>query len=418
MLRLPYMTQNANSTTSDGPEYCFEMGPIRPPNEGRESSLLIRVTRNCPWNRCEFCPTYKGFKFEYRGINQVKADITTVKAIASGLKDASWKTGYGGTISDAVIADFINNHSELYGKGYVNEDLQQNRLQSLINVANWLASGGTTVFLQDADSLIMRTPELVEILDHLKAAFPQIERITSYARARTLSKKTLEELIALHHAGLTRLHVGLESGCDDVLEYVQKGVTAREHVEAGIRVIKAGIELSEYVMPGLGGQSLSEKHTRDTVAVLNQIKPNFIRLRSLIVRHNTPLHNKLERGEFVPLSDDELIDEVRLLIELLNCSSYLVSDHMSNLLLELEGHLPEDKPRLLETIQRYQATSQTERLKFQLKRRLRSYLNVYGGLPPEIEQKVQESSDEIDRDSHDAPKKVAETINLLRDGFI
>jgi len=412
------MTHSDNLTTSDGTGYCFDIGPIRPPNEGRESSLLIRVTRNCPWNRCEFCPTYKDSKFEYRGVDRVKADIDTIKAIADALKDVSWKAGYGGSVNDAVIADFIHSHPELYGKGRVSQEIQQSRLQSLMNVANWLISGGATVFLQDADSLIMRTPELVEILGHLKAAFPKIERITSYARAKTLSKKSLEELTALHEAGLTRLHVGLESGCDEVLAYIQKGVTAREHIEAGNKVMKAGIELSEYVMPGLGGRRLSEKHARDTAEVLNQIGPDFIRLRSLIVRRNTPLHSKLERGEFEPLSDDEVVAEVQLLLELINCRSYLASDHMSNLLLEIEGKLPEDKPRMLETIRRYQTMSQGDRLKFQLKRRLRSYLNVYGGLPPEIDGKVQAALNEIERGTKDATEKVLEAVSLLKDGFI
>ncbi len=126
---------------------------------------------------------------------------------------------------------------------------------------HWCFAGGMqSVFIQDANSLIIKTAELVEILTHLKMRFPAIQRITSYARSHTLARKSVEELRDLRDAGLNRIHVGLESGSDEILKRVRKGVTKQIHVEAGIRVKEAGIELSEYFMPGLGGRALSEEN--------------------------------------------------------------------------------------------------------------------------------------------------------------
>src|SRR4030042_1131360 len=154
----------------------FEQGPIRPPSEAY--SLLIRATRNCPWNKCAFCSVYKGQKFELRATEDILKDIGTAKTIADEIKAMSWKTGNGARLKD-VAATVYNQYQYNY---------------SVRNVALWLWAGGEHAFLQDANSLIMKTPDLVTVLSALKQAFPQINRVTSYARSKTAAKKSVEEL--------------------------------------------------------------------------------------------------------------------------------------------------------------------------------------------------------------------------------
>jgi radical SAM superfamily enzyme YgiQ (UPF0313 family) len=261
-------------------EPSFEQGPIRPPSEAY--SLLLRVTRNCPWNRCEFCHTYQGEKFSLRSIEEVKKDIDAIREVVSEIRSLSWSKGLGGEIT-APLANFILQHPHQYPEGYR-------------CVILWLYTGGKNVFLQDANNLIHKAKDLVEILNYLKKTFPSIERITTYARAKTVSQKTAEGLRDIYQAGLSRIHIGLETGYDPLLQYVQKGVTAQEHIDAGRRVRESGISLSEYVVLGLGGQGMWREHAAETANVLNQIGPDFIRVRTLKVLKTMPFIGRL-RGE-------------------------------------------------------------------------------------------------------------------------
>ena len=242
--------------------------------------------------------------------------------------------------------------------------------------------------------------------------------LIQYARSKTAARKSLTELKELHEAGLSRLHVGLESGYDEVLQDMKKGVTAEEQIIGGRKVVESGISLSEYVMPGLGGRKWSEPHALETAAVLNQINPAFIRLRSLIVRQNTPLWDKRESGNFVQLTEDEVIDEIGLLIENLDCDSYVTSDQMSNLLWEIEGHLPEDKPTILKTINTYKSMPPHDKLNFTLKRRLHSYLAIYGELDQSLKEKVERASESLQNDSPDATIMISEAVSALKSGFM
>ena len=398
--------------------YSFELGPIRPPSEGQDHSLLIRATRNCPWNRCQFCNVYKGQRFVYRSVEEVKRDIGVAKTLSDELKSASWRIGYGGKVSNEVVTAIVQGNPEVYGRELVEPEVLTARLHSLVSVANWLNFGARTVFLQDANSLIMRTPELVEVIRYLKETFPSIERVTSYARSKTTAKKSPEEFKELHEAGLSRLHVGLESGYDEVLEDMQKGVTAEEHIKGGRRVVESGISLSEYVMPGLGGRRWSEPHALETARVLSQINPAFIRIRSLIVRRGTPLYDRLEAGEFEQLTEDEVVDEIGLFIENLDCDSYVASDQMSNLLWEIEGKLPEEKGAMLKAINEYKAMLPAERLNLRLERRLRSYLAVYGRLDQSVNEKVQQAFESVQKDSPDMGARVDEALSALKNGFV
>ena len=398
--------------------YSFEMGPIRPPSEGSDQSLLIRATRNCPWNKCAFCRTYRGKRFEYRSVEKIKQDIDAAKAISDELKAASWKLGLAGQISNELIGTLIRSNPQIYDPTPASTEAVNASLQSLINVANWLASGSRTVFLQDANTLIMRTPELAEVIRYLKETFPTIERVTSYARSHTAAHKSIEELKELHKAGLSRLHIGMESGCDEVLEYIHKGVTGADHITAGQKVVESGISLSEYVIPGLGGRKWSQKHATDTAKVLNQISPDFIRLRSLVVKEKTDLHEKLESGDFEPLTEDEIIDELKLFIENLECHSYLVSDHIANLLGEIEGQLPQAKVSLLKIINEYQSMPLAKRLDFQLKRRLRTHLAVHGGITKDLNHLVQNAFSAIESQSPEMETEVTATVTILKQGAI
>ena len=301
-------------------QYTFEIGPIRPPSEGGSHSLLLRTTRNCPWARCRFCYglVYNREKFELRSVEEIKQDIDSVQAIAEGIKEISWQLGYGGVVDGALGSAIIRSNPEL------------NYNQCFVMVFNWLHVGACTVFLQDANSLIMRTNELLEVLRYLKEQFPTVERVTTYARAKTIAKKTLDELKALHEAGLSRLHVGLESGDDEVLKLVDKGVTAEEQIAGGKKAKEAGFELSEYVMPGLGGRQLSDQHARNTARVLNEINPDFIRMRPFVVAPPLPLYQDYENGSFELSSPHERLQELKTLIENLNVTSRVCFDHFLN----------------------------------------------------------------------------------------
>ncbi|MDO8672951.1 MAG: radical SAM protein [Dehalococcoidia bacterium] len=396
----------------------LELGPIRPPSEGQDRSLLIRVNRNCPWNRCLFCNTYKGKRFEYRSLGEVKGDIDVARAIAGGLERASRSLGYGGAITDEVIGAVIRGMPEVYGQEAADRETLILRYQSLSIVGNWLNSGARTVFLQDANAIIMRQRELVEVIKHLKSAFPTIERVTSYARSRTVNHHSMDDMRELGTAGLSRLHIGMESGCDEVLAFMDKGVTGDQHIDAGKKVTAAGISLSEYYMPGLGGREWSVKHALDSARVLSEIDGDFIRLRSLIVRGGSDLYGRMVGGEFGALSEDEMVAEIELFVENLNCHSYLASDQMSNLLWEVEGQLPQDKDRVLSIIRSYRSMPPIERMSFRLKRRAQSFVAVHGGFPPELARIVEEAKEAIVAEAPDAEAKTNRAIAGLKQQFV
>ncbi|MCJ7743098.1 MAG: radical SAM protein, partial [Dehalococcoidales bacterium] len=219
----------------------------------------------------------------------------------------------------------------------------------------WLEDDGVkSAFLQDSDTVIMKTEPLVEITTFLRETFPTLERICSYARGKTLFKKKPDELARLREAGLSRLHVGLETGDGELLAYIQKGATAEEMIAAGQKAVAAGFELSEYVMPGLGGRERWEQHARNSARVLNEINPHFIRLRTLHLVPGTPLAEKARRGEFHVQSIEGVLIEIRRFIESLEVTSQLVtSDFAANFYLgEVDGQLPGDKEKLLESVDR------------------------------------------------------------------
>lgn len=281
---------------------------MRPPSEAY--SLLIRVMRGCPWNYCTFCAAYKELSRKncIRSVAEVKDDIDEVKA----------------------VLEYRRQH------GY--------------------PADPRNAFLADSNALIIKTDALLEIVRYLYQAFPSLQRLTSYARAKTILTKSDEDLRHLREAGLTRLHLGLESGDDAVLERVRKGATAQEMIEAGHTVKEAGFELSEYVMPGLGGKAAWREHASGSARVLNTIDPHFIRMRTLMLVPGTPLFDEFTQGEFEPLSRREVLEELRAFVAELQVTSRLCFDHYLNPPIfrqDWDGYkLPEEKATVLEVIDR------------------------------------------------------------------
>jgi len=295
----------------------FELGPIRPVDEAE--SLLIRTTRGCPWNRCEFCVNYKDMKFSLRPLDEVKRDIV---AAATYYKNQTFET----------------------------------------------------CFLQDGDSFLMKTVELVELLTFLKQAFPGLKRISSYGRAQTMVRKSAQEMQAICQAGLTKLYCGMESGSDKVLKKVNKGVTAADISAAGRRAKEAGMSISEFIILGLGGQELWEEHARETARLLSEINPHFIRVLTIGVKPGSGLLRQMEAGEYTLQTEKNIIEEQRLLIENLNgITSHYANHHAVDLLMEARGQFPQDKPRLLAIMDRYLSLPEEDRIHFTLGIRLGIY---------------------------------------------
>jgi radical SAM superfamily enzyme YgiQ (UPF0313 family) len=268
-------------------------GPIyRPPSEA--DSLLIQATVGCPHNKCTFCMVYKnGPRFKVRDVEDIKADILNAR-------------------------DIYRDHVR-------------------------------TLFLPAGNTIAMKTGDLCDILKFANETFSTLERITVYGSSRYIHKKGPEGLKRLADAGLSRIHVGLESGDDIILKRIKKGTFSKEQIEAGRWVIEAGIELSLYVVLGIGGKARTDVHARETARVLNEIVPDFIRLRTFVPKINTPLLAEVQTGTFQMLSPHELLREAALLIKELQATSYLTSDHYTNYV-NLEGKLPEEKKRLLDKI--------------------------------------------------------------------
>jgi len=375
----------------------FEQGPIRPPSEAY--SLLVRVTRNCPWNHCTFCPVYKDTRFSIRPKDHVIKDIDSIYRSVEIIQ----KTADGG---GKVPLDEIRRTAEN------NDNLDPRAFNAALN---WVSGGMRSVFIQDANSLIIKPSDLVEILTHLKTCFPWVERITSYARSHTIARISDDNLKAIRDAGLNRIHIGLESGSDKVLKMIKKGVTKESQIKAGLKVKKAGMELSEYVMPGLGGKAFSKEHAVETADALNQINPDFIRLRTLAIPNIVALYDDYEAGRFEKCTDLMMAEEVLLFIESLNgITSVLKSDHILNLFQNLEGKFPEDKENMLDIVRRFLAMTPDRQCIYQVGRRLGYFSRLSDMDNPRRLERAQKSC----RQFGITPENVDEVIDELMRRFI
>jgi len=279
----------------------YDFPPYRPPSEAY--SLLLRVTRGCPWNKCLFCSMYKDIPFERRPLEEITEDI--------------------------------EHAAQLYGES------------------------ARTAFIGDSNSLVVKTELLCEVLRTLYASFPHLERVTSYARAKTIAKKELDDLKQMRKAGLTRLHVGLETGDAETLALIQKGATPEEQIEAGLKAKEAGFELSLYILLGIGGRQRWQEHADGTARVLNKIDSHFIRVRNLVPQPGSPLYEMKQRGEFAVSPPEMILEEEKRIIEGLEVTSEFLSDHISNYL-PLNGRMPFDKAALLQALEQELAALRTD----------------------------------------------------------
>lgn len=331
----------------------FEQGAIRPPSEAY--SLLIRLTRNCPWNLCTFCRIYKRQDFSLRSVENIIRDIDLIHTYVNRIRQIIKP---GGPVDQEVI-------NTLYRSFEIKDRVAFNAAM------NWYASGMESIFLQDANSVIMKPDDLVSVLAHIQNCFPETRRVTTYARSHTLVRIKDADLERMAAAGLNRIHVGMESGSDKVLKRIRKGVTQQIHIRAGLKVKAAGMELSEYVMPGLGGIDLSIEHAMETASALNSINPDFIRIRTLAVTNGTQLAQECAQGAFEKPSDTMMAKELRLFLESLdNITSQVKSDHILNLFETINGRLPEDKERLIHIIDSFFELPDQMRVLYQVGRRM------------------------------------------------
>lgn len=286
---------------------------IRPPSEAR--SALVRVTRGCAWNRCKFCGQYPYFgepEFSVRPVEEVERDI-------------------------ALLAE------------------RRPRAR--------------TVFLGDADPLLVPVGDFEEIASCLRAAFPRLERVTCYARASTLWKKGREGLARLARAGLDRVHIGLESGDLATLRFQRKGQSPRVVVEAGQWLREEGIEVSFYVLLGLGGRDRWQEHIDATAEVVRAVEPEFVRVRRLWLYRagdqgegpECPLWEDVRAGTFIPQTAEGTVLELRRLLDrLAGVRTHFTCDHANNYV-QVEGRLPGAREAMLEVIDRFLAQPEAAR---------------------------------------------------------
>ncbi len=270
-------------------------GPIyRPPSEA--DSLLVQATVGCPHNKCAFCMVYKkGPRFRVRSRKGIEAD--------------------------------------------------------LLEARKTCGVGVQTLFFPAGNTIAMPTDDLAHICSYARSIFPELKRITVYGSSQYIHQKGLKDLIRLKNAGLSRIHVGLESGDDEVLDRIKKGTDSREQVEAGLWAREAGIELSVYVLLGIGGLERTLPHAEKTASVLNAMNPDFIRVRTFLPKINTLMLHQIGKGRFQLLSPHEVLRELSHIILNLDVTSKIRSDHYTNYL-DVSGDMPSDRGRMLGLIQK------------------------------------------------------------------
>ena len=268
----------------------------RPPGEWK--SYLLQCTIGCSNNKCTFCGMYKEKKFRIRPTEEILEDIDMAR--------------------------------EYYGPNL------------------------RRVFLMDGDAIIIKTEEMLKILHKLYETFPLLEKVTVYAGPKSTLSKSPEELKMLHDAGLSRAYLGVESGSDEVLKFIKKGCTAEEMLLAGQRLVEAGIDLWCTVILGMTGANGEggdwEEHIRATAEMINAMKPRHLSAMTFAPAKGTPLGDDVLAGRFTVCSADHVLEECRMLVELLDVDPlHFTSNHASNYL-PLKGGLPEDKEKFLEMI--------------------------------------------------------------------
>ena len=264
----------------------------RPPSEAR--SLIVQVTYGCSHNRCAFCDMYDDKHFSMRPMEEIREDFQMARRTYPQVR---------------------------------------------------------RVFLADGDALMRRTEDLLEILGLIAGLFPECERVTCYASPRSLQVKSEEELRLLRQRGLAMVYMGLESGCDAVLEKMCKGHDAAAIVAAGQKARRCGLKLSVTAISGLGSRALLERHAIDTASAFSQMKPEYIGLLTLMVEPGTPLERWVREGSFQVLGPEEVLQETEIFLRHIDSQgSIFRMNHASNYL-TLKGTLNDDRQALLDRIQ-------------------------------------------------------------------
>ena len=266
---------------------------FRPPSEA--DSLILQVEIGCSNNTCTFCYSYKDKKLRIRSLEEIESDLRETLPYAKRVRK---------------------------------------------------------VFLADGDALVIKTDKLLKILNLLYKYYPNLWRVGIYATALNVLHKTDDELRKLKDAGLGIIYLGIESGDDVILRRVKKNMTSAQMVEACKRILKIGFELSITIILGLGGKNRWRENAIETARVINEINaPTYIGALTLMIPRGTPLFEEYIAGEFEPLTDLEILKEMRLLIDQIDITNKSIfrSNHASNYL-PLGGTLPDDKEKLLEVI--------------------------------------------------------------------
>ncbi len=422
-------------------DYSIEPGPMGA--IGEYEALMLRVNRNCPWNRCLFCPVYKGSRFGTRSAEELKRDIDAVRRTRDLLHSTSSELGLGGRLRADVLREVVARNPTIYGglayggaasagatadgAGYdgaapdggaeVSAALEQRlAVNCLGRVANWLACGAERVFLQDADALAMKVEDLAAVLRYLKEAFPSIRTITCYARTKSASRRSVQELAELKNAGLTWCFAGIESGSDAVLDYVKKGVTKKEHIEGGRKLQDAGIQMAAFVMPGLSGHQPGSgpQHIDETLDVLNGIAPAEVRVRSLTILEYALLYEKYRSGEFSAPTEDQLVEEIIQLLEGIGFDCTIETLQMTNPVVNIKGPISDMRPQALQRLKWFQRLSPTERAVFGLRRYVEGgYLGCVEALgmkDAKLEALLDEAESSIVQNSPEAAVKTERAI--------
>jgi radical SAM superfamily enzyme YgiQ (UPF0313 family) len=282
---------------------------FRPPSEWM--SYYLPLTSGCSNNTCIFC-YYYGSKLQMRDLEEVKEEIDALHLFRT--------------------------------KGMVVPGMDQT---VYMLASQW---DGRRVFIQDGDALVYPFPRLLEALDYLNEKFPNLERIAVYATAQDILRRSADELRQLKERKLTILYIGLESGDDEILKDIGKNTNAVEMIAAARRVEEAGLTLSVMVILGLGGVERSERHALATADVLSRMDPEFGAALTLTVVPCTPLDLRIQKKEFHPISPFQSLEELRTIIRNLHVTEcFFSSMHASNYL-TLRGTLPQDKERMLRTL--------------------------------------------------------------------
>jgi radical SAM superfamily enzyme YgiQ (UPF0313 family) len=268
----------------------YEGDIIRPPSEA--NSLLLQVTVGCSHNKCIFCPAYKKKKFRIKSYDEILEDI---------LEASRWRTA-------------------------------------------------EKVFLCDGDALIIPQERLGQILHSIRNHVKGVKRVGTYANAKSILRKTIDELVELRELGLGIVYLGIETGNDELLRKIRKGVTAAQMIEAGRRIKEAGIGLSVTVILGLGGSEKNTEHATDTAGILTDIDPEYASALTLMIMPGTPLYSEYESGNFTLPDNFDLLRELASIIEKSDFSGcYFTSNHASNYL-PIKARLPSEKEKTVTTI--------------------------------------------------------------------